>query len=66
MWFPIHSLPANKIDFLVTFDFILRIMTKNLSNEKQRRELEAKLSNLAYVTYSRPLNHAMKKRKILK
>ena len=44
---PIHPLHVNKTDVLTTFDFIFRTMTKDLKNEKQSGELEAKLSNLA-------------------
>ena len=64
----IHPLHVKETDVLKTFDFILRTMTEDLENEKQRGELKAKLSNLAntYVKNYKPSKYAVRKHGILK
>ena len=65
--YSIHPLLVNKTDILATFDFIFRIMTKDLNKEKERGQFEAKLLNLVntYVTNYRLSNHTMKEHRIL-
>ena len=59
MIYPLH---INKTDLLTTFEFILKIMNKDLKHEKQSGEL----SNLAntYANNDRPSKYAMKKQDI--
>ena len=44
---PIELLQVNKTNILTTFDFIHRVMTKDLRDEKQSAEVKTKISNLA-------------------
>ena len=44
---PIDLLQVNKTNILTTFDFIHRVMTKDLRDEKQSAEVKTKISNLA-------------------
>ena len=62
----IYPLHINKTDLWTTFEFILKIMTKDLKHEKQSGELKAKLSNLSntYANNNRPSKYAMKKQDI--